>query len=69
MAIEAFSAKFGPLNKQYWGTAPPSVAGDGTYQKGDIVWNNAPAGSQPPAWLCSATGSPGTWKALGNVAA
>lgn len=69
MAIQAHSENFGPLNKIYWGTAPPSVAGDGTYQQGDIMYNTAPSASNPPGWMCVTSGTPGTWKAMANLAA
>lgn len=46
-------------------TAPPTT---GTYQKGDIVRNSAPAelgsaGSKYviTQWICAAAGTPGTW--------
>lgn len=35
---------------------------------GTIVWNSAPASGQPEGWICTATGSPGTWRALANAA-
>ncbi len=39
--------------------------GTGTWRVGDIVWNTAPTGSPATAgWICTATGTPGTWKAI-----
>lgn len=46
-------------------TAAPS---DGYWYVGAVVWNSAPAAGQPAGWMCTATGAPGTWKALGNLA-
>jgi hypothetical protein len=40
----------------------------GTWRVGDIVWNNAPASGQPPGWMCTVAGTPGTWKAMANLA-
>lgn len=47
-------------------TAPPS---DGTWAVGDISWRTAPAAGGPPGDVCTTAGSPGTWKAMANVAA
>ena len=69
MAIDAFSMQWGSFNKMYWGTAAPTLSTDGTFQKGDVIWNNTPSASNPPGWLCVTGGSPGTWKAMGNIAA
>jgi hypothetical protein len=38
------------------------------FVQGDIVWNNAPAAGGTPGWVCTTGGSPGTWKAMANVA-
>lgn len=45
--------------------APPTT---GTWRVGDIVWNNAPASGSPPGWMCTVAGTPGTWKAMANLA-
>ena len=42
-------------------TAAPS---DGYWYVGAVVWNSAPATGQPAGWVCTATGAPGTWKAM-----
>jgi hypothetical protein len=39
----------------------------GTWRVSDIVWNNAPAAGQPPGWVCTVAGTPGTWKAMANL--
>jgi hypothetical protein len=41
----------------------------GTWTRGDRCWNNAPSASGPPGWVCIESGTPGTWKAMGNLAA
>ena len=48
------------------GTAAPTT---GTWNRGDIVWNTTPTASNPPGWVCVTAGSPGTWKAMANLAA
>ena len=39
----------------------------GTWALGDIVWNSAPAGSGTIGWVCTAAGTPGTWKTFGAI--
>lgn len=47
------------------GTAAPTI---GFYRKGHIHINTAPTASTPTLWLCTASGEPGTWTALGGGA-
>ena len=53
-------------NRIVYGTAAP-VAGD--WQRGDVVMNTLPSGGGTPGWICVSSGTPGTWKAMANVAA
>lgn len=48
------------------GTAAPTA---GTWAKGHIVWKADVAAGGSPGWVCTTAGSPGTWKAMANVAA
>jgi hypothetical protein len=48
------------------GGAVPAV---GFFRKGHIHINSAPSASTPALWLCTASGEPGTWLALGAGAA
>jgi polygalacturonase len=41
----------------------------GTYQVGDIVWNNTPSASGFIGWVCVTAGAPGTWKTFGAISA
>ena len=41
----------------------------GTWAVGDIVWNTAPAASGNIGWVCTAAGTPGTWKTFGTIEA
>jgi hypothetical protein len=55
-----------PTRTTSYGTAPPAA---GTWVQGDIRWNTAPAAGGTPGWVCTTGGTPGTWKAMANVAA
>jgi hypothetical protein len=48
------------------GTAPPAT---GTWARGDIRFNSAPSAAGTAGWVCVVAGAPGTWKAMGNLAA
>lgn len=50
----------------YYLNAPPST---GTFTQGDIAWNQTPAAGGTPGWVCVTSGTPGTWKAMANLAA
>ena len=54
-----------PLRHEAWGTVAP-IAGKWTI--GDVVWNTAPASGNPPGWVCTVSGTPGTWRAMANLA-
>lgn len=49
-----------------YGTAAPTT---GYHLRGEVVWNDEPAGSGTPGWVCVTAGTPGTWKAMANLAA
>ena len=40
----------------------------GTWRRGDIVWNSMPSSGGAPGWSCTVAGTPGTWKAMANLA-
>ena len=48
------------------GAAAPTT---GMWARGDIRFNSAPSAAGPAGWVCVAAGTPGTWKAMGNLAA
>jgi hypothetical protein len=52
------------------GAADISVAvpAAGAWVAGDVADNVAPASGNPPGWVCVVSGSPGTWKAMANLA-
>jgi hypothetical protein len=39
----------------------------GTWAVGDIVFNQTPSVGNPAGWMCIVAGTPGTWKAMGNL--
>lgn len=47
-----------------YGAAEPTT---GTYAQGDIVFNNAPTSGGYVGWVCTAGGTPGTWKTFGLI--
>ncbi|MDX1370851.1 MAG: glycosyl hydrolase family 28-related protein [Nitrososphaeraceae archaeon] len=49
-----------------WRTAAPTT---GTWENGAIVWNRTPAAGGVPGWICTSSGTPGTWKAMANLSA
>jgi len=38
-----------------------------TWRRGDIVYNTAPSSGGYVGWVCTAAGTPGTWKAFGLI--
>lgn len=45
------------------GAAPAS----GTWRQGSVCWNGVAAVGTPRGWLCTVTGTPGTWVSMGNL--
>jgi hypothetical protein len=43
------------------GTAAPTT---GNHAQGEVVWNNTPTAGGTWCWICTATGTPGTWTAM-----
>lgn len=46
-----------------------AVPTSGTYGQGHRLWNPTVAAGGSPGWICTTGGTPGTWKAMANVAA
>lgn len=49
-----------------WSDVVPS---SGYHWIGSVVWNSTPAGGSAPGWVCTVSGSPGTWKAMAALSA
>jgi hypothetical protein len=47
----------------------PDVPTTGTWRQGDIVWETNPVAGDAPGYVCVVGGTPGTWKAMANLAA
>lgn len=61
----AFQQNPAPFSKREMiGLAAPTV---GRYTQGDRVMNAAVAVGQPKSWVCTVSGSPGTWVSEGNL--
>jgi len=62
----------GNWHKDYWingtrimvGTSEPIT---GSFLIGDRVLNSLPAVGQPKGWICTVSGTPGTWLSEGNL--
>lgn len=54
-----------PQNVQTYAAAIPAA---GEWARGDIIWNNAPSAGGAPGYVCTTGGTPGTWKAMANLA-
>jgi hypothetical protein len=44
-----------------------SIPTGGSYSKGDIVWNTEPKPSGYVGWICTRSGTPGSWKPFGQI--
>jgi hypothetical protein len=52
------------LNVEYYASSIPTV---GMFTKGDRIININPTVGQPKSWVCTVTGTPGTWVSEGNL--
>lgn len=68
-ALRAYTNGFAPIPAAYKGleyrTAAPTA---GDWLQGDVVFNSQPAAGGTPGWMCVTSGTPGTWKAMANLA-
>jgi hypothetical protein len=55
-----------PQNVITFAAAIPTV---GEWARGDIIYNNTPSAGGAPGFVCVTGGTPGTWKAMANLAA
>jgi hypothetical protein len=49
--------------------ARSTVPTTGSWVRGQIVWNTAPTAGGFAGWICTASGTPGTWKTFGAISA
>jgi hypothetical protein len=48
-----------------WDQAIPTT---GTWKRGDVCWNVTASAGGTPGWVCVVAGTPGTWRAMANLA-
>jgi parallel beta-helix repeat protein len=53
----------------YSDTDPGTLSSSYVFREGDIVWKLAQTAGTSPGWVCVTAGTPGTWKAMANLAA
>lgn len=49
-------------------TSVSAIPATGTWPTGAVIFNSAPATGSPAGWMCTVGGTPGTWKAMANLA-
>jgi hypothetical protein len=54
------------ISRPVYKSAPP--AGN-SWLKGDVIYNNNPVPSGNIGWVCTVSGTPGTWKTFGAISA
>lgn len=59
-------ASYQSATRIYADSAAPTT---GAHTVGEIVFNNAPAAAGTIGWVCTTSGTPGTWKTWGTIAA
>jgi len=71
MALTSVVLKHRGSYTAYEGTAAPTVATEGPFMVGDIVWNTVPAagGATYMGWVCTTagTGATATFKGFGLI--
>lgn len=50
--------------RDYYGTTIPTT---GTYNVGDRLWRTNPVAAGPMGWVCTVSGTPGTWVAMADL--
>jgi hypothetical protein len=51
----------------HWDSQSPAVTGGKAWVQGSICYNSAATVGQPTGWMCTVSGTPGTWVALANL--
>jgi hypothetical protein len=54
--------------KRVFYAAAAPTSSEFTAVLGDIIWKTSPTAASTPGWVCTTAGSPGTWKAMANLA-
>jgi hypothetical protein len=53
------------ISLEFNSTNEPS---SGYFTRGSVAWKTFPESGQPVGWVCTSSGTPGTWKSFGTVA-
>jgi hypothetical protein len=48
-------------------TMSPTIPSSGAHAEGEIAFSNAPSAGGNVGWICTAAGTPGTWKKFGAI--
>jgi hypothetical protein len=68
-ALRAYTNGFAPIPAAYKGLEYRTVAPTaGDWLQGDVVFNSQPSAGGTLGWMCVASGTPGTWVAVGEPA-
>lgn len=67
MGLDAFSTIAPNGTKIFFGTAAPSSSADGSFSAGDKVLYNGSTTKSAAGWICTASGTPGTWEAISDT--
>jgi hypothetical protein len=54
-------------NRVVMGAAHTAAPTTGNHHRGEIRWKSDPSASGKIGWVCTASGTPGTWKAFGAI--
>jgi Pectate lyase superfamily protein len=51
----------------HWDAQSPAVTGGAAWVQGSVCYNSTAAVGQPKGWICTVSGTPGTWVSMGNL--
>jgi hypothetical protein len=51
----------------HWDSQSPATTGGKAWAKGSICYNSNATVGQPTGWMCTVSGTPGTWVAMANL--
>jgi hypothetical protein len=54
------------VRRSLWSST--AIPTSGTYSVGTVLWKSNAAAAGTPGWVCTTAGTPGTWKAMANLA-
>ena len=51
----------------HWDSISPAVRGGKAWVQGSVCYNSTATVGQPIGWMCTVSGTPGTWVAMANL--